>query len=111
MKSTDVRLSALRALQGAVPRSLRAFSVETGNTEVRTRAIFDETATEADKELLSCAGTEMIADFPAPWTINEEVLVIPVGNAMKHLRELIFLRHEPQPCAPADRPRKAVATG
>lgn len=63
------------------------------------------------RSFLSCAGTEVIADFPAPWTINEEALVIPVGDEMKHVRELIFLRHEPQPCAPADRPRKAVAVG
>lgn len=94
MKGIDVRLSALRALLGAVPSSLRAFSVETAETEVRTRAIFDATATEDDRELLSAACTEIIANYPAPWTIAEEALAIPTGDEMEHLKELIFLRHE-----------------
>lgn len=51
--------------------------------------------TEEEKGILSIAGTEIIADYPAPWTIREEALVIPEGEEMNHLSELIFLRHEP----------------
>ncbi|MGJ0491394.1 hypothetical protein [Methylobacter sp.] len=91
----DIRLSAQRALWGCVPCSLRAFSVEVGPMLVRTRSIFDETATDEDKELLSEAGTEIIADFAAPFRIEEEFVVVPKGQKMNHLSTLIFLRHGP----------------
>ncbi len=94
-KQTDIRLSAQRALWGCVPQSLRAFSVELGEKLIRTRAIFDETVTEADKGLLSETSTEIIADYPAPFTIDEEFLVVPVGQKMEHLRTLTYLRYEP----------------
>ncbi|WKJ90772.1 hypothetical protein QZJ86_01150 [Methylomonas montana] len=91
----DIRLCAQRALWGRVPCSLRAFSVEVGATVIHTRSIFDETATDADKELLSEAGAEIIADFAAPFRIEEEFLVIPKGQEMYHLPSLIFLHYEP----------------
>lgn len=62
---------------------------------IRTRSIFDETATDADKELLSEADMEIIADFAHSFKIEEEVVVVPRGSEMRHLSELIFLRYEP----------------
>jgi hypothetical protein len=91
----DIRLSAQRALWGHVPHSLVAFSVDVESQVIRARSIFDETVTESDKELLSVAGTEIIADFPAPFTIEEEFLVVPQGQDMQHLSTLIFLRYVP----------------
>lgn len=62
---------------------------------VRTRSIVDETATDSDRELLSEAGAEIIADFAAPFRIEEEFLVSPKDKEMRHLSTLIFLRYEP----------------
>jgi hypothetical protein len=93
--AVNLRLSAQRALWGAVPASLRAFSVEISGHIIHVRSVFDETWTEEHKELLSIAGSEIISDFHAPFTIEEEFLNIPVKEAMKHLTHLIFLRHEP----------------
>lgn len=92
---TDIRLSAQRALWGCVPASLRSFSASVDNNKVRVRAIFDQTATDEDKELLSEAAAEIIADYTEPYILEEEYLIVPAGQAMSHLPSLIFLRYEP----------------
>lgn len=45
---------------------------------------------------MSVAATEIIADFRAPYTIEEEYLSIKVPNTMNHLKYLAYLRHEKQ---------------
>lgn len=92
--SVDVRLSAQRALLGAVPTSLRSFSIEIAGNVIRTRSIFDGTETPDHRELLSCASTEIISDFLPPFTIEEEFLCSPVGTPVQHLHHVIFQRHE-----------------
>ena len=89
-----LRLSAQRALWGAITPNLRAVSADIRGTVIRWRADFDLPPTEEELELLSVAATEVIADFPAPWTIDEEVRVIPSPTPMEHLTHLLFLRHE-----------------
>jgi hypothetical protein len=92
--SAHVRLSAQRALLGAVPTSLRAFSVEVAGMIIRTRSIFDGTETPDHRDLLSGASAEIIADFPAAFTIEDDFLSFPTGTAMHHLSNVIFQRHE-----------------
>lgn len=92
---TDIRLSAQTALWGCVPTSLRAFSGDIRDHLVLVRAIFDETVTDEDKELLGAAAAEIVADYAEPFTIEEEYLVVPTGQSMQHLPTLIFLRYEP----------------
>ena len=92
--SFDVCLSAQRALRGMVPTSLRAFSVEIVGNVIRTRSIFDGTETLDHRELLSGASAEIIADFPPPFVIEDDLLSFPVGTAMHHLSHVIFQRHE-----------------
>ena len=78
----DLRLSAQRALWGHVPQSLRAVSLEMRDTTIFFRAVSEPGATDAERELLSCAATEVIADFSAPTTIEEEFLdVAPPDEA------------------------------
>lgn len=95
-KNLDVRirLSAQRALLGQVTPSLRAVSVDVGERKVYFRCIFDGNPTEYVRELLSVAATEIIADFQEPYMIEEEYLSIEEPNEMKHLKHLIYLRHE-----------------
>jgi hypothetical protein len=90
-----IRLSAQRALLGAVPFRLRAVSVEIEGSIVRMKGIFDSGCTECDKEVLFVAGTEIIADFPSSFNIEEECLVVPHPQPMEHLTHLVYLRHEP----------------
>jgi hypothetical protein len=94
MVDADIRLSALRALLGNIPNSLRAFSAEISDSVVRLRSIFDESSTDADIELLSIAGAEIIADYPETYVLEEDFWNLSGDAQMEHLAELIFLRHE-----------------
>lgn len=89
-----LRLSAQRALWGAVPDSLRAVSAELHDHTIHWRVVFDRPPSEAVLDLLSSAAAEVISDFPSSWTIDEEFVVIPTPAPMEHLRWLVFLRHE-----------------
>jgi hypothetical protein len=92
--AATLQLSAQRALWGHVPRSLRAVSIASAEPEIRFRCYFDAGASEADRQLLSEAASEIIADFSAPWNISEELLDLAAPKPMQHLEHLIFLRHE-----------------
>jgi hypothetical protein len=93
-RDIELRLGGQRALWGNVPSSLRAASVALEGDCIRFRAIFDMGASASDKELLSSAAAEIIADFEAPLTIVEEFLDIPAPSDMEHLQNLLFLRAE-----------------
>jgi hypothetical protein len=69
--ATTLRLSVQRALLGSVPATLRAVSVAVSDRCIHFRCCFDGPASDDDKELLSQAATEIIADFSEPWTISE----------------------------------------
>jgi hypothetical protein len=90
----DVRLSAQRALWGNVPSTLRSASLEVVDSTICFRCFFDKGASEEDYELLRCAGTEVIADYPSGYTIEEQFILLPWPNEMSHLKHLVFLRHE-----------------
>jgi hypothetical protein len=92
--SVDIRLSAQRALLGAVPSSLRAFSIEVAGSVIRTRSVFDGTETQDHRELLSGASAEIIADFPATFRVEEDCVSSSVGTSIQHLHHVIFQRHE-----------------
>jgi hypothetical protein len=77
MTDADIRLrlmlSTQRALLFAVPPSLRAVTCGWQGTEVKLRFIFDGPISEDDQERAQIIGTEVIGDFPPPWTIAEEI--------------------------------------
>jgi len=91
-----LKLSAQRALLGCIPTSLRSASFEYKGTEIACRFIFNGTVSYADKELLSCAATEIIADYSSPYTISEEYLDVSCPGEMEYLTFLVFLRYEPK---------------
>jgi len=90
----DLKLSGQRALLGNVPGSLRAVSVEFAGNQIEFQAVFDGTPSPEDKELLSECATEILADFPAPFTINEVYLSISAPAKIPHLKNLIYSRYE-----------------
>lgn len=100
LNDIDIRLSAQRALWGNVPSTLRSTSLEVADTSsIIFRCYFDIAASEEDYELLRCAGTEVIADYPSGYTIEEQFILLPWPNEMSHLKHLVFLRHEAtSPC-------------
>jgi len=91
---THLRLSAQRALLGNVPSSLRSASIEITETTIHFRCQFDKSASENDLEILRCAGTAIIADYPSSYTIEEQFNLLPSPDQMSHLKNLVFLRHE-----------------
>jgi hypothetical protein len=78
MTDTDIRiqllLSVQRALLDAVPATLRAVTCGWAGTEITLQFLFDGSISEDDEESMRMAGTEVIADFPAPWTMAEEIV-------------------------------------
>jgi hypothetical protein len=95
----ELRLSAQRALWGHVPPSLRAVSLERRADVIYFRAVFEPNAREADRELLSCAAAEVIADFTAPVTIEEEFVHLSPPARPAHLQHLVYLRSEEGPAS------------
>ncbi len=94
MNEDELTLYVVRALWGHVPPSLRAVSFEMNDGVVRFQCIFDVEASEDDKELLSMAGTEFVADLPADYQFEEEISILPFPNEIKNLKHLVFYRHE-----------------
>ena len=92
-----LRLSAQRALLGAIPPSLRAVSVEFRGTVLHFRAVFDRESGDDDREMLSVACTEIIADYADSElsSVEEEYLALPPPSKPSHLANLVFLRAEP----------------
>ena len=89
-------LSLQRALLGEVPASLRQASIEADPVLqiVRLRFEYAELDDEG-QEGCSCAATEVIADFPAPWTLDEQHVVVAVPAALAPLANVAYLRAEP----------------
>lgn len=73
----DVRvqllLSLQRALLGSVPASLRSVTCGWEGTTIKLQFLFDGAISEDDEEDAWIVGSEVIADFPSPWTISEDI--------------------------------------
>jgi hypothetical protein len=94
MTDVDLRLSAQRALWGAVPGSLRAVSIEMQETGiVKFRCVFDDSPSPHDRDLLGVAATEVLSDFPENG-IEEDFIVVPHPKPIPHLKNIVFQRHE-----------------
>jgi hypothetical protein len=87
-------LSSLKALIGEITPSLRCVSVEEKNKTILWKCVFDSNVTEDDFELLSAAATEVIADYPSPYGIEEIIIVIPCPQPTEPLKHVIYHRHE-----------------
>jgi hypothetical protein len=71
----ELRLSAQRALLGAIFPELRLVKVKLIDSTIFLSAIADRTPSEAAIEALSMAAAEIIADFPHCDRISEQVTV------------------------------------
>jgi hypothetical protein len=89
-------LSAQRALLGAVPANLRAVTAGWTGAQITLRFLFDGEISASDRESAQIVGTEVISDFPSPWTIEEEILRLdqPADLGAKALAHWVYLRKE-----------------
>ncbi len=90
-------LSIQRALLGAVSANLRAVSGEWTDTRIKLRFLYDGEVGAGDVDSAQVVGSEVIADFPSPWTIEEEILRLdfPADPRPHSLALWAYLRKEP----------------
>jgi hypothetical protein len=89
--SLTLKLSVQRALVGAVTENLAALTAGLAGLEIRIIATFFTAPSENDREYVECAATEVIADFPSPYTIATECHSLEAGRP-KRLDFWAFLR-------------------
>lgn len=90
-------LSLVRGLWGEVHPELRQASIEADEDAqiVRLRFEYDGDATGPAQESCSCAASEVIADFPSPWKLDEQHVASPASVPLSPLRHVVYLRWEP----------------
>ena len=89
-----LRLSAQRALLDRVTPNLRVVSCELQEDAVRVRSYFEFDPTEAEREEIAAAGTEIIADYLTE-VLDEEILVSAAPLAdLDNLAMIVFRRYE-----------------
>jgi hypothetical protein len=101
MESHSLILSLVRGLLGEVHPELRAASAEldAATSMVRIRFEYDGEPSLAARESCSCAATEAIADFVAPWDLDEQHVVRPRPQPIAPLALLAYQRWEPEDAA------------
>jgi hypothetical protein len=99
--SPTLLLSLQRALLGEVHPMLRQASIEADPALqiVRLRFEYDGEPSETVRESCSCAATEVIADFPAPWQLDEQHMAAPAGRPLSPLTHVAYRRAEDQHAA------------
>ena len=73
-------------------KSLIAITAGINGTKILIRAYFDRSATESDRERIGCVGTEVIADFPDSYDLEEQILFSANQEEMEILDFWAFLR-------------------
>lgn len=91
-----LRLSAQRALLTQVTPPSRSVSadIDPERKSVHLRFVFSRVPSDSERDAASCAATEVIADYPDGWVVNDEYLVVPATEKMTHLRLLVYHRCE-----------------
>ena len=94
-------LSLQRALLGAVHPELRQASIEADPASqiIRLRFEYDGTPSDVARGSCSSAAAEVIADFPAPWQLDEQHLAMPAPGSLAALAHVAYRRAEPQHAA------------
>jgi hypothetical protein len=90
----DLIISCHHALLGAVPNKLRGLTIKLENDTLYWRGYFDGESNNDEKEILSKACTEVIADFPIIMNCKEEYLNHRFPLEMEKLQFWAFIRWE-----------------
>jgi hypothetical protein len=86
-----LRLSAQRALLGAIGPNVVAVAVSYRGQQIVFQAWVDTNASPDQREDLDVAATEIIADFPPDWTLD---VAITDGASDMPPAGLVYLRRE-----------------
>ncbi|MCC4589933.1 hypothetical protein LL974_02160 [Xanthomonas campestris pv. cannae] len=89
-------LSLQRGLLGEVHPQLRQASIEADRARrvVRLRFEYDGPPMEAPHASCSRAATEVIADFPAGWNLEEAHVAVPMLAPLQALQHVAYRRAE-----------------
>ena len=74
--AVTLKLSLQRALSGEVTENLIAVTARIGRSKILIRAYYDHQATEYETERISLVATEVVADFPDSFSVDEQVRLI-----------------------------------
>ena len=93
---TALLLSVQRALLGAVPSTLRGVACGWSGSEINLRFVFDGPISSEDEENMRVVATEVVSDFLAPVTIEEQIVRADWPARLEHyaLQYWAFLRKE-----------------
>jgi hypothetical protein len=72
----DLMGSVRRALQGEIPDNLYAFTCGLRDHSIYLVGYFDGTVTDEEWNLMWAVGSEVIADYPEGWSIQEDAVSI-----------------------------------
>lgn len=61
---------------------------------IRIRFEYDGTPDTDSRERCSCAATEVMADFPEPWQLDEQHVSVPFPRRLSRLQHSVYLRAE-----------------
>jgi hypothetical protein len=92
--SSELILSCHKALLGAIPSKLRGLTIGIEKDILFWKAYFDGEPTEEEKEVLSTACSEVIADFPKINVVKEEYVNYKYPLKMDMLQFWVFLKWE-----------------
>ncbi|MCR6664138.1 MAG: hypothetical protein NVV60_13560 [Luteimonas sp.] len=91
-------LSLQRALLGEVHSQLRQASIQAdaAGQVVHIRFEYDGHPSDKVRESSSSVATEVIADFPGSWRLDEQHVSIPAPSTLSPLVHVAYRRAEPQ---------------
>lgn len=95
MEKSKLILSGMRALWGIITPNVRKVSIHEQNNVILLIFYYDKEPSDDEMELSEEAATEVIADFPDPFSIECERNVISFPKKIDVMGNLIFSRHEP----------------
>ncbi|MGW5919177.1 hypothetical protein ACWFPY_09285 [Nocardia fluminea] len=96
-KRINLLASVKRAMSGSLPSVVRAVFCKDEISQVFLRFVVDGEISDDDWDSVSCIGAEVIADYSAPYMIDESVerLDVPAPIATPQGWLLAFLRSAP----------------
>ncbi|CAI3922456.1 unnamed protein product [Commensalibacter communis] len=95
VNNTDVKLSANRAFLGHITSNVRAIAFDYTTNSVFIYAYYDTEPTEDDYEIIDCAVTEILADFP---DFQSQEIILTQTNApidtLNSYKGWIFIKYK-----------------
>ena len=89
----NILLSLQRALLGAVTHNMAAVTCSVEGTRIQLVAYLFREKSDEDWDALTTAGTELLADCPEGWLVEEKVQLLD-GRSPSQLGNCVYMRRE-----------------